>query len=205
MALIGEQLDAGFPRRIAEGFPGVFTEDIDAVAVWPDGGPYEGKAYFFKGDQYTRFDVAAGRADPGYPRAIAGGGWPGLFDRDIDAVCVWPRGTPYEGKAYFFRGDEYLRYDVAADRADPGYPARIAGGNWPGLFPEGGVDAACAWPEGTPYAGKVYFFRGGEYARFCSATDRTDAGYPRPIEGAWGGLSTRIWTSKVSALNYIYI
>ena len=197
--IASEAVDFGFPKRISEGWPGVFTEDIDAVAVWPDDSPFKGKAYFFKGDQYTRFDVESSRADPGYPVQIASGNWPGLFDRDIDAVCVWPRGTQFAGKVFFFRGDEYLRYDVAADRADPGYPAKITDGNWPGLFPEGSIDAACAWPEGTPYAGKIYFFSGEDYIQYCSTTDRTDPGYPQRIEGSWSELSALIWARKVHA------
>ena len=191
--IASDSIDEGFPKKISEGWPGVFGDNIDAVAVWPEGSQFEGKAYFFKGDQYIRFDIASNCADPGYPQSIGDGNWPGLFEGDIDAVCVWPGGTPYEGKAYFFRGDEYIRYDIAADRADPGYPCKIGGGNWPGLFTED-IDAACVWPEGTPYAGKIYFFRGGEYLRFDARTNRADAGYPQRIDGGnWGGFTPSAW------------
>jgi hypothetical protein len=92
-----------------------------AGVVWPNG-----KAYFFSGDQYIRYDIAADRAEDGYPKDIASA-WPGVFARDIDAVLVWP-----DGKAYFFSGDQYIRYDVAKDQADAGYPKPVKG-NWPGL------------------------------------------------------------------------
>ena len=58
---------------------------------------------------------------------------PPLYDTDpaggfsTRAAVVWPN-----GKAYFFRGNEYIRYDMAKDSADPGYPLPIVG-MWPGL------------------------------------------------------------------------
>jgi hemopexin len=134
--------------------------------------------YFFKGDQYLRYDIAADRVDPGYPLPIAGH-WPGLWTDHIDAGVVWPN-----GKAYFFRGSQYIRYDIATDKADPGYPADIKSG-WPG-FPSdfaAGVDDAVIWNNG-----KAYFFKGNEYLRYDIAADKTDAGYPAPIAGNWRGL-----------------
>jgi len=96
--------------------------------VWPNG-----NAYFFKGDEYTRYDIAADQADEGYPQAISSG-WAGVFESDLDAAVVWPN-----GKAYFFRGSEYTRYDIAADQADEGYPQAISA--WELPF-DGGVPAA---------------------------------------------------------------
>ena len=52
----------------------------------------------------------------------------------MQAAAVWNN-----GKAYFFKGSQYLRYDIAADKVDAGYPKPIAG-NWPGFWP-GGLDA----------------------------------------------------------------
>jgi hypothetical protein len=42
-------------------------------------------------------------------------------------MFVWPDGNHFEGKACFVKGDEYIQYDIAADRADPGYPQRSLG------------------------------------------------------------------------------
>ena len=77
-----------------------------------------------------------------------------------------------------------MRYDIATDKADPGYPSRSRV-SWPG-FPAdfaAGVNAAVVWNNG-----KAYFFKGSEYIRYDIATDKTDAGYPKPIKNFWPGL-----------------
>ena len=144
-----------------------------------------GKVYYFKGNQYIRYDIVADRVDAGYPRPIAGA-WPGLWGDSINAGVVWPN-----GKAYFFRGSQYMRYDIATDRVDPGYPRPIQN-NWPG-FPASfaaGVDAAVVWN-----ADKAYFFKGNQYIRYDIPSDRVDPGYPAPIQGNWPGL----WADGIDA------
>jgi hypothetical protein len=82
-----------------------------------------------------RYDLATDKVDPGYPRAIQGSwNFPAPFTSGIDAAAVWNN-----GKAYFFKGKQYIRYDVATEVTDAGYPKPIAG-NWPGVFTDG-VDA----------------------------------------------------------------
>ena len=98
-----------------------WSSEIDACTAWANG-----KAYFFKGSEYVRVDLATKEADPGYPKPIAGN-WKGLWPGDIDAAVAWNN-----GKAYFFKGSEYIRVDLATKDADPGYPKPIHG-NWPGL------------------------------------------------------------------------
>lgn len=161
----------GYPRRITDGWPGLFAEDIDAALPWADG-----KAYFFRGAEYIRYDIASDRADDGYPRAIADA-WPGLFETDIDAAVLWPN-----GKAYFFRGDEYVRYDVGSDRADDGYPRRITEG-WDELSSDG-VDMILMWSDD-----EASFVLGDAYAAFDVASDRVLPGYPKPLESAWPTLA----------------
>jgi hypothetical protein len=171
-----DKADPGYPAPIAgnwPGFPSAFQEGIDAEVVWNNK-----KVYFFKGNQYLRYDIATDQVEEGYPLPIAGH-WPGLWAENIDAGVVWPN-----GKAYFFRGSQYIRYDIAKDKADPGYPADIKGG-WPG-FPAsfaGGIDDVVVWNNG-----KAFFFKGSEYIRYDIATDRTDPGYPQPIAAGWRGL-----------------
>ena len=84
------------------------------------------------------FIVTSAGRDEGYPQSISSG-WPGVFENDLDAAVVWPN-----GKAYFFKGDQYIRYDIAADRADEGYPQSISA--W-GLPFDGGGTAQPAVPD----------------------------------------------------------
>jgi len=188
-----DAVEAGYPKPIAgnwQGFAQVgFQDGVTASVEWPNG-----KAYFFKGSDYVRYDIAANHIDAGYPLPI-GAQWPGLsaagFDRDIDAAVNWGN-----GKVYFFKGAQYLRYDVAKDKADDGFPKPIAG-NWPGLKEAGfaaGIDTAINWGNG-----KAYFFRGDKYLRYDIGSDRTDEGFPRPIASGWPTLAGAGFGARLSA------
>lgn len=177
--------DPGYPKSIAQewhGMPSGFTSGLDAAVNGQAG--FAGKLYFFKGDQYVRYDWATDKTDPGYPKPIAGN-WPGLtaeFAAGVDAAVSGE--GPFAGKLYLFKGNQYYRYDWAADKADTGYPKPIAG-LWPGLpatftF---GIQAAINGQAG--FAGKLYFFKGSDYARYDWNLDHADAGYPLPIEFFW--------------------
>ena len=178
-----ERADPGYPKDIARGpspdWPGLWPDGIDDGVLWNNG-----KAFFFKGDEYIRYDVASDRSDPGYPKKIAPN-WPGLWARGIDAVVLWNN-----GKAFFFKGDEYIRYDMASDRSDPGYPKKIAP-NWPGLWASG-IDAAALWNNG-----RAYFFRRNEYIAYDVAADQAIAGYPKSITANWTDLeAVTFWIAR---------
>ena len=79
-------------------------------------------------------------------------------------------------KAYFFSGGQYVRWDVASDTVDVGYPQPISFG-WTGIFADG-IDAAAVWNNG-----KAYFFRGAEYSAYDIEADVIVDGYPRRIAG----------------------
>jgi len=145
-----------------------------------------GKAYFFQGGQYIRFDIATGRADNDYPKPINSGTWPGMIWIDgIDAIANWGN-----GKAYFFKGSQYMRYDIRADRVDPGYPQPINSKTWPGIIWTDGVDAVVNWGDG-----KAYFFKGDQYIRYDIQADRADPGYPKLINNeTWPGM---VWTDGI--------
>jgi hypothetical protein len=84
-------------------------------------------------------------------------------------------------KAYFFSGDQYVRWDIASDTVDAGYPRPISSG-WIGIFADG-IDAAAVWNNG-----KAYFFRGAEYSAYDIVADVVVDGYPRPIAENWPGV-----------------
>jgi hypothetical protein len=146
---------------------------IDAAVMWPNG-----KAYFFSGNDYYRYDIAGNQVDPGYPKPIAAS-WPGLGSVRIEAAIAWPN-----GKAYFFSGPDYYRYDIAADKVDPGFPLPIKP-NWPGLLLFGSthINAATIWPDGF-----AYFFSDDKYYKWNVAADKIEPNYPQPIQGNWPGL-----------------
>jgi len=161
-----ERADPGYPRKIKDGWrnlPAGFQGSFSA-AINGDG-PFKGKCFFFKGDSYVRYDWNEDRADPDYPKKIKDG-WnnlPAGFQRSFDDLI---NGSgPFAGKCYIFKGDSYVRYDWKADRADPGYPAKIIK-NWrrlPAGF-DGGFNAAL---EGDgKFSSKGYFFKGKSYIRY---------------------------------------
>jgi hypothetical protein len=158
--------DTGYPKAIADGWPGVFADGVDAVLVASDT-----TAYFFRGSEYLSFDIATDTVVTG-PTPITEG-WPGVFDSSIDAAVLWPN-----GKVYFFRGDEYQRYDLAAGAVDDGFPQPI-GAAWTGVFDKD-IDTVLRWDDAT-----AYFFRADEYSRFDISADAVADGYPRPLS-VWG-------------------
>ncbi len=180
-----DRVDDGYPLPIAGNWSGLneagFGSNITAAVNWGNG-----KVFFFHNDQYVRYDIVNDSVDDGYPLPIAGN-WPGFSDEGfaggIDTAININWGN---GKAYFFHNDQYLRYDIASDKVDSGYPLPITG-NWPGFSDVGfasGIDAAINWGNG-----KVFFFHNDQYVRYDIANDSVDAGYPLPIAGNWPGFN----------------
>src|SRR3712207_206085 len=112
-------VEAGYPSEIAAGLSGLppaFQEGIDAALQRYD----NGKIYFFKRDKYVRLDGTTFAVDPGYP-VVTSGNWKGMpdkFNERIDAA-FWRKS---DGKIYFFRKRNYLRFTDIAAGVDDGYP-----------------------------------------------------------------------------------
>lgn len=170
------RVDSFYPKAVNTstwpGWPSTWTNGADAAVNWGTG-----KAYFFRGSEYIRYDILLDQVDAGYPLPISThwGNWPSTWT-GVDAAVNWNN-----GKAYFFRGSEYVRVDVAAKAVDAGYPKSIAT-NWPGVW-SSGIEFVTTLPSG-----KAYFFKGSQYTRYDIAADHADAGYPNLIVGNWPGV-----------------
>jgi hypothetical protein len=145
------------------GMPPSFASSIDASVNWGNG-----KWYFFKGLNYVSFDMLDNTVDS---LELPISDWAGFtdvgFDTGIDAAF-----NAGNGKAYFFRGNRYLRYTIGQG-VDPTYPKPIAG-NWqqmPASFASG-LDAVV-----NAGNGKIYFFKGERYVRLTFATRTVDPAY----------------------------
>lgn len=82
----------------------------------------QGLAYFFSGNQFLVYDVEKKRPLAGYPRTIKNEDFPGLEKfaggaSNFDAVINWGN-----GKVYFFKADEYIRFDIKSHKADLDFP-----------------------------------------------------------------------------------
>jgi len=103
-----------------------------------------------------------------------------MFASGVDAAISF---TNQPGFVWFFKGPNYIRYNLATDLLDG--PAPIAG-NWHG-FPDSfaeGVDAAI---QGRgPFEGMGWFFKGSNYIRFNNLSNQVDLG-PRPIVDGFRG------------------
>lgn len=127
-------------------------------------------------DAFAVFCEGDRGVDDGYPLSIAGNwsDWPSDFT-SIDAGVF-----SSNGKGYFFKGDQYIRY-TPNKGVDDGYPRSITKnwGTWPTDFTN--IDAALYWPNG-----KLYFFKGGHYIRYTPGIG-IDDNYPKTIADNWTG------------------
>jgi hemopexin len=167
------------------GLPPNFASGVDAVLHGT--ASYEGKLWFFKGNEYFRYDVASGHAEFA-PRLISDN-WRGIpasfIGQGLDAA-VHGMGSAYYGICWFFKGPNYIRYNLKSDQAESA-PRPIAGswGKWPASFASG-VDFAF-YGTGND-AEKIYFFRGDQYLVYDLKSDAVEEG-PAPLTSVWPQLA----------------
>jgi len=125
---------------------------------------------------------------------------PAVAEKNVSEKVVGAAVNWGNGKVYFFKDGQFLRYsarpemadDLLGDRPDPGYPKAINKDTWPGLIWMD-PDAVVNWGDG-----KAYFFKGREYIRYDIEADSADPGYPKPIDDkTWPGM---IWTDGLDAV-----
>lgn len=197
------------PSQLAtRNFPPGFQGDLEG-ALRGQGANYSAFTYFFRNGAYQRVQHATMTPD-GSSRATAGP-W-GLPDRFTSFNAVFPGSGKKSQFAYFFRGNEYVRYDWRIDKASPNYPKTI-GPNWHTAAPfDQNLDGVVVGVAG--FATKAYLFKtidvtvdeNGEpaaagapngslvpvpaYARYDFDSEKVDftATDPAQIVRAWSGL-----------------
>ena len=174
------------------GFPAGFTPSgvgasLDAALKGRK--QFTDTGYCFRGTNYGRLalDVRAGDPNLG---ALSAWGLPAPLDAGVEAAFNG-RAPTRDGKGYFFRGSQYVRYDWAQDHPDPDFPKQI--GTMVGMVAPFslGIDAAVDG-EGA-FASFGYLFREDRYLRFAwdpagGGEPRVD-GAPASIQGNWTGLA----------------
>jgi hypothetical protein len=172
----------GYPKAFNDKtFPGVWTDGIDDALT------INNLIYFLKGNECIVFNKKTNKTEGEIQKINYY--FPGVWDSGIDAVINWGN-----GKLYFFKGTEYIRYDIGNKKPDAGYPKQNKG-NWGISWFDNGVDAAINWGNG--YA---YFFKNGEYVKYDIAEDAPLSGYPKS-NSVWGSL----WVDKIDgAFDYTY-
>ncbi|XP_057631774.1 matrix metalloproteinase-25 [Chionomys nivalis] len=85
-------------------------EEVDAVFSWP----LNGKTYLIRGQQYWRYDEAAARLDPGYPRVLSH--WEGAPPAPDDVT------VSNTGDTYFFKGTLFWRFAKGSVKSESDSP-----------------------------------------------------------------------------------
>ena len=174
-------------------FPGLAFTTLTSAIAWPEGDPNFGTFLLFDGTIFSMFNMYTNQvigAQP--PGPLTGGQWiPGptfpvtayfptmttaLVEHGFDAAAAWPPNSKYANTTLVCATSYCEFYD---NKTREEVVPRTGGSIktiWPGLPFDRDLDAVVPWPNG-----KVYFFKGDQYAVVDLATDKVDPGYPRPI------------------------
>ena len=109
---------------------------------------------------YYGFNNSKNKVESNFPRLFL---WPGLerFSPGFDAAY-----KDDNGKAYFFKENLYIQFDINSSKADTGYPRTIES-KWPGMPFSGSMQAAVNVGNGV-----VWFINGDLICQYNTKTDK---------------------------------
>ncbi|WP_223879206.1 alkaline phosphatase family protein [Chitinimonas arctica] len=128
---IADRVESGYPKPVNDStWPGLaaYAGQIRATLRWSGGTVY----FFLRDGRYLRYNLILDKVDAGYPKPVTDANWPGLgaYAGQIESALKWD-----DTRAYFFLGGKrYIRYNIALDRAESGYPRAVDQASWPGLL-----------------------------------------------------------------------
>ncbi|KAM6918822.1 matrix metalloproteinase-14b [Xenentodon cancila] len=130
----------------------------------------DGKFVFFKGDKYWVFTESI--LDAGSPKTLKEMGT-GIPKDRIDAALYY---TP-TGQTYFFRANEYYRFNEQHQTVEHGYPKSVS--VWQGV-PDN-IKAAFMSKDQA----YTYFYKANKYWKFNNQMMRVEPGYPKSALRDW--------------------
>lgn len=151
--------------RIAEMFPGVYFDKIDALSrLNQDTLMFinDGKALFFSKKNNWILNDKALNLDHTFLKFYS--------SRPLDAMVIWSN-----NKYFTFSGDLYNRYTGPSLQLNDHYPKKISKENWPGLTFKT-IDAAF-----REHNGHLYLFSDDQCIQFSQEKDSVCLGFPKKI------------------------
>lgn len=178
------------PRKISDGFKGVFPENIDTAFKR---GNY---VYFFKNDVYVKYDWKTNSITRTAPRKISDG-FEGVFTKNIDTAI-----NKDDDDIYFLRGGEYVKFNWKKNKVIDDSSSIQKGWkdvDWHYIDAGVCVGSKRFWNNDRKY----YFFKGEEYTRYDSETGGVPTGYPSNIGQSWYLTHGSNWMNKIKDLTYL--
>jgi len=152
-------------------------------------GAFLGQAWAFKDGDYVRIATTSPLTLTQGRQTIVGNWgqfdtWPGEYAGGVDAALLGS-GLTFNGQAWFFKNDTYVRYDLASDQVVKPRTPISSGWSFPPQF-AAGIDAAL--PGINQFTGHAWFFSGENYIQYDLEHDTVLVG-PAKISQGWGSGS----------------
>ncbi len=161
-------------------------------------GTFLDKVYFFKDAGYMRYNWAPPALETPLPLSLTSWNFPDTFVNGVEAAFNGKFSR--EGKAYFFKGNRYIRYRWTDNGVDQGYPKTI--NNMIGMPPEFASRVDAAVDGDGPFVNYGYLFLSGNYIRFNwneTGGEPFVDGAITPIQENWQGLVELLLAGKAKA------